>query len=168
MARPSTNWPSVSQPLPSTATSCRYGMTVKAPPNVTSPAFRPSQKISAVSETRDRAGEQQDDRGEADRQRVGAADPAPGVRPELVEQPGAEQDEHEAGVREQGQREAGDREHRQRDVGDEVAAQPDQRAGDDRADRRLQPVEGLVEVPGEVGLHVEDGEAEHEEEARAA
>ena len=29
----------------------RNGITVKAPPNVTSPAFRPTQKISAVSES---------------------------------------------------------------------------------------------------------------------
>ena len=51
IARPSTNWLSVSQCFPSTATSFRYGITVKAPPNVTRPAFKPSQKISAVSET---------------------------------------------------------------------------------------------------------------------
>ncbi len=34
-----------------TALSCRNGITVKAPPKVRSPAFSPSQKIVAVSDT---------------------------------------------------------------------------------------------------------------------
>ena len=41
----------MSQWWPSTALSCRKGITVKAPPKVSRPALRPSQKISAVSET---------------------------------------------------------------------------------------------------------------------
>ena len=51
IARPSTNCSAVSQPWASTALSCRNGITVYAPPNVTSPAFSPSPKISALSDT---------------------------------------------------------------------------------------------------------------------
>ncbi len=50
IARPSTNWLSVSQWWTSTELCCRNGITVNAPPKVSNPALRPSQKIVAVNE----------------------------------------------------------------------------------------------------------------------
>ena len=44
-------------------------------------------------------------------------------------------------------------------------AEPDQGARDKRSDRRRQSVEEVVQVAGQVGLDVEDREAEHEQEA---
>lgn len=50
-------------------------------------------------------------------------------------------------------------------VGDEVAAQPDERAGDDRSDGGREAVEELAEIVGQVRLDVEDRERQHEDEA---
>ena len=47
IASPSTNWLSLTQSFAS-ALSWRNGITVKAPPKVSSPAFSPSAKSSAV------------------------------------------------------------------------------------------------------------------------
>jgi hypothetical protein len=51
IASPSTNWLSVSQWWTSTELSCRNGITVKAPPKLSRPALRPSQKIVAEDES---------------------------------------------------------------------------------------------------------------------
>ena len=93
------------------------------------------------------------------------AQPALGVRPQLVGEPAPSRTRTKLASSEQRQREAGDGYQRQRDVGDEGAAEADQRPGDDRPHRCRQAVEELVEVAGEVGLDVEDREAEHEDEA---
>ena len=115
---------------------------------------------------RDRAAEDEDD-GEGPRgHRTGPAEPARGVPPDLVDEAAAEQDEDEARVREQGQGEAGDGDQDEWGVGEEGSAEPDNRPGDERADRGREPVEEGLQVAGEVGLDVEDREAEHEQEAR--
>ena len=114
----------------------------------------------------DRPGGDGQDREGSDREAVGAIGPAPPVRPQLVGDAAAEQDQDEGDPHPQGQGETDYGDDRQRHVGDERFAEPDQGAGDQRPDRRRQPVEEAVQVPGEIGLDVEDREAEHEDEAR--
>ena len=94
---------------------------MKAPPKVTRPAFSPTQKISAVSESVIAPATTSPSGRERRRQRLGPPQPGAAVDPELVEQAAAEQDDDEAGVGEQGQREAGDGDQGERQVGDEVA-----------------------------------------------
>ena len=60
---------------------------------------------------------------------------------------------------------AATRDQRQRQVGDERAAQAHERSGEQRADRRLEAVEQLVEMLGQVRLDVEDRQREHQQEA---
>ena len=64
--------------------------------------------------------------------------PALRVGPQLVGEPGPEQDQHEAGLEPTVTR-SHDRDHDQRHIGEKVPAQPDQGPGDDRPDRRLSP-----------------------------
>ena len=129
------------------------------------PAFSPSKKIDGGERDGDRAEGERDQGERAEREGAGAAAPARGVRPQLVGDAAAEQDEDEARRGEDRQGEGGERDQRQRQVGDEVAAEADQRPRDERADRGGQAVEELLELAGEVGLDVEDREAEHEHEA---
>ena len=85
---------------------------------------------------------------------------------QLVDEPGAEQDEHERAPRGQGE---------PRTPATAISAsgtsvtklrlEPDDGAGDDRADRRGEPVEELVEVAGEARLDVGDRERQHQHEA---
>ena len=165
IASPSTNWLSVSQWWTSTELSCRNGITVNAPPNVSSPAFRPSQKIVAVSETVTAPATKTTTASGVIASECVRRSHRSRVCPELVDQPRAEQDQHEARVGDQRDRERGDRDHRERHIGDERPAQANQRPRDDRPDRRGQPVEELVEVPGQVRLDVEDRQRQHQHEA---
>ena len=70
-------------------------MTVNAPPKVTRPALRPSQKISEVSES-DTVPNATPARKGASENRVRTAHEALPVHPKLVGEAGAEKDEREA------------------------------------------------------------------------
>src|SRR5829696_5671420 len=156
-ARPSTNSPAVSQCRWSTAPSCKNGTTVYAPPNVSGPAFRPSQKIATFSE------------------RVippssAHASPGPGaiavsVCPELVGETGADEHKREPDTGDQREHERDHGQDCERGVGDERAREAPEGAGDERADRRAESVEELVELLGKSGLDVGHRQGEHEEEA---
>ena len=116
-----------------------------------------------MSEIDDRAdGEAEGKRGRRDRARPPG--PARRVRPELVGDAAAEQDDHEARLGERGQAEGRDREHGEECVGDERSAEADDGAGNERADRGTEPIEDLVEARRERRLDVERREAEHEQE----
>ena len=137
---------------------------MKAPPKVSRPGLQPLPEDRRVQRDRHRSREDDED-GRSERERVRAPSPAPGVRPQLVGEPSTEQDQDEVRVSEQRQGEARDRDQRQRDVRDEGAAEADDRPRDDRADRRCQAVEELVEMPGQVRLDVEDRQGQHQDEA---
>ena len=126
--------------------------------------MRPSQKIAAFSERRDRP-EQRPRHPGAGSDRGEPSSPAVGVRPQLVGEAGADEHEREPDAGEQGEHERDRREGRERGVGDERAREAPEGAGDERADRGLEPVEELVELLGESGLDVGHRQGEHEEEA---
>ena len=169
IARPSTNWlfgqPVVAaRPRP----AWRKGITVKAPPKVSRPGLQPLEE--------DRRG-QRDAIVPTARRPVPApvarraSGPRPSqrraIRPQLVGEPGRQQHQHEARRGEGGQREGGDGDRGQPPVGDEGparAAPP--RAATTAPTAAREAVEERVEMAREVGLDVEDREAEHEDEAR--
>jgi hypothetical protein len=108
---------------------------------------------------------QEDERRGPQGERVRPPRPAPGIGPQLVDEAAPDQDDDEARVEAEREPEAGGRDQCQRHVGDEVAAEPDEGAGDDRADSGGEAVEELVELALEARLDVGDRERQHQQEA---
>jgi hypothetical protein len=127
------------------------------------PGLQPLKEDLAGERERDRP-ERQSERDRTERDRARTVQQAFTVRPQLVGDAAADKDEDEGGVGEHRQREAGDGDQRQRDISDERAAEADDRTGDERADRGVEPVEERVEIRGQVGLDVEGRQRQHEDE----